>query len=93
MCRHRPLFRMRYLVIPDSLLQAEAVLLLADALGLEKPNLLGWSSGGNTGLVLAGGRWCRQAGLCVERWAGACSALSQAERHGGTQAAPFVLGK
>ena len=34
--------------------QAEAVLMLADALGISKPNLLGWSSGGNVGLVLAG---------------------------------------
>lgn len=33
--------------------QAEAVLLLADALGIQRFNWLGWSSGGNTGLVLA----------------------------------------
>lgn len=33
--------------------QAEAVLMLADALNIPKFNWLGWSSGGNTGLVLA----------------------------------------
>lgn len=33
--------------------QAEAVLLLADALGIPRFHWLGWSSGGNTGLVLA----------------------------------------
>ena len=35
------------------LLQAESVLDLAAALGIERPNILGWSSGGNVGLVLA----------------------------------------
>ncbi|KAL4440417.1 hypothetical protein ABPG75_003418 [Micractinium tetrahymenae] len=46
--------------------QAEAVLLLADALGIPKFNWLGWSSGGNTGLVLAalyGDRLHRMASL------------------------------
>lgn len=47
-------------------LQAEAVLLLADALGIPQFNWLGWSSGGNTGLVLAalyGDRLHRMASL------------------------------
>ncbi|KAL4431747.1 hypothetical protein ABPG77_002963 [Micractinium sp. CCAP 211/92] len=46
--------------------QAEAVLLLADALGIPQFNWLGWSSGGNTGLVLAalyGDRLHRMASL------------------------------
>lgn len=33
--------------------QAEAVVELIDALGLDKPSVLGWSSGGNICLLLA----------------------------------------
>ncbi|PSC71947.1 alpha beta hydrolase [Micractinium conductrix] len=49
--------------------QAEAVLLLADALSIPRFNWLGWSSGGNTGLVLAAlhgerlGRMASHAGM------------------------------
>ena len=32
---------------------AEGVLLLADALSLDRPDVLGWSSGGNVALMLA----------------------------------------
>jgi pimeloyl-ACP methyl ester carboxylesterase len=40
--------------LPDApWVQAEAVLDLAAALGIARPNILGWSSGGNVGLVLA----------------------------------------